>query len=411
LDDEPSFSEIESRWLSPLQMLELDACTRCQECVAACPVVRAGIPDGAMERIDIWRKAGTRSTGLIARLLTKPRAGSDLPALFESLFRCTTCGICSVVCESGILTTPLWESMRSAGRELGFRHTDVERTAAVIMAKHNPYAMLPSTRTAWIPADTRVAGSAPVGFFAGCTIAFRQPELGRAALRILARSNVPFCMLGTDESCCGSFLFRTGAFEEYSSTIRAMIQDFQKRGVKTVLFPCAGCLKTATVDWPKVYGGPLPFKTMPFPVFIRDLIRKNKVRFRPHSPKRVLFHDPCHGGRHLVHHLGKEWVFEAPREIIRAIPDLELVEFPENRELGVCCGAGGGVKTGHPDLSQKIAGEKIDSVSRIGADILASTCPFCKRNLDDARVTAGLAIEVLDVIELVDRMMEPENHA
>jgi heterodisulfide reductase subunit D len=392
-------------------MLELDACTRCQECVAACPVVRAGIPDGAMERIDIWRKAGARSTGLIARLLNKPRAGSDLPALFESLFRCTTCGICSVVCESGISTTPLWESMRAAGRELGFRHTDVERTAAVIMAKHNPYAMLPSTRTAWIPEDTRVAGSAPVGFFAGCTIAFRQPELGRAALRILARSNVHFCMLGTDESCCGSFLFRTGSSVEYSSTILAMIQDFRKRGVKTVLFPCAGCLKTATIDWPKVYGGPLPFTTMPFSVFIRDLIREKKVRFHSHSPGRVLYHDPCHGGRHLVHHLGKEWVFEAPREIIRAIPGLELVEFPENRELGVCCGAGGGVKTGHPDLSQKIAGEKIDSLSRTGADILASTCPFCKRNLEDARVTAGSAIEVLDVIELVDRMMEPENHA
>ena len=104
-------------------------------------------------------------------------------------------------------------------------------------------------------------------------------------------------------------------------------------------------------------------------------------------------------------------VDEAPREIIQAIPGLELVEFPENREIGVCCGAGGGVKTGHPDLSQKIAGEKIDSLSRIGADILASTCPFCKRNLDDARVTAGSAIEVLDVIELADRMMEPENHA
>ncbi len=388
-------------------MLELDACTRCQECVAACPVVRAGIPDGAMERIDVWRRAGSRSTGLIKRLITSRSSGPDLAALFESLFRCTTCGICSVICESGISTTPLWESMRGAGRELGFRHADVERTAGGIMKMKNPYAMAPETRTAWIPADIKIADSALVGFFAGCTIAFRQPELGRAALRILARSNTSFCMLGTTESCCGSFLARTGSIRDYQDTIQAMIQEFEKRGVKTVLFPCAGCLKTATVDWPKVYGRPLPFKTMPFSVFLRDLIRENKIRFSSHLPRRVLYHDPCHGGRHLVHYLGKDWVFEAPRDILKAIPGLELAEFPENRDFAVCCGAGGGVKTGHPDLSQTIAHEKIDTIRRIRADILASTCPFCRRNLEDARITAGSEIEIRDVIELADQMMDP----
>jgi len=126
-------------------MLELDACTRCQECVAACPVVRAGIPDGAMERIAAWRETGTRSTGLKALLLKASSPGSALPALFESLYRCTTCGICSVVCESGISTTSLWESMRGAGRELGFREAAVERTAEVIVQMKNPYATPPGT--------------------------------------------------------------------------------------------------------------------------------------------------------------------------------------------------------------------------------------------------------------------------
>ncbi|MEI6840141.1 MAG: (Fe-S)-binding protein [Methanomicrobiales archaeon] len=391
-------------------MLELDACTRCQECVAACPVVRAGIPDGAMERIDAWRGAGSRSTGLVPRFPRIISPGPGLPPLFESLVRCTTCGICSVVCESGISTTSLWESMRGACRELGFRDAAIERTADVIDQMKNPYAMSSDTRTAWIPADTKVADSAPVGFFAGCTVAFRQPELGRAALRILAQSKTAFCMLGKSESCCGSFLFRTGSLGEYPSTILAMIEDFRERGVKTVLFPCAGCLKTATLDWPRVYGRPLPFKTMPFSVFMRDLIRENKIRFSFHQSRRVIYHDPCHGGRHLVHHLGKDWVFEAPRNIISAIPGFELVEFPENREFAVCCGAGGGVKTGDPGLAQTIAHEKIDSLSRIRADLLASTCPFCRRNLDDARITAGSTIEVLDVIELVDRMMDRDVH-
>ena len=401
------FAEVQSRWFSPLQMLELDACTRCQECVDACPVVRAGFPDGAMERIAGWRGTGTRSTGLIARLLLKTPSGSDLTALFESLFRCTTCGACSFVCESAISTTSLWESMRGAGRELGFRNAAVEKIVDSIGQMKNPYNAVHKTRTAWIPENIPIADLAPIGFFAGCTVAFRQPELGRAALRILTKSNTDFCML-KNESCCGSFLFRTGSWGEYKDTILSMIQDFEKRGVKTVLFSCAGCLKTATIDWPRVYGRPLPFKTMPFSVFLRDLIREKKIRFSSPLPRRVAYHDPCHGGRHLMHPLGRDWVFEAPRDVLLAIPGLELVEFPENRVGGVCCGAGGGVKIGVPDLASIIAREKIKSVQQMSADILASTCPFCRRNLGEACTTAGSQVEVLDVIELVDRMMDGE---
>ncbi len=187
-----------------------------------------------------------------------------------------------------------------------------------------------------------------------------------------------------------------------------MIQGFREKGVKTVLFSCAGCLKTATIDWARIYGGPLPFKTMPFHVFVRDLIRERKIRFSSRLHRRVVYHDPCHGGRHLMHSLGRDWVFEAPREVISAIPGLELKEFPANREFQVCCGAGGGVKTGDPTLASLIAHEKLDPVHRMDADVLSSTCPFCKRNLDDARINAGSRVEVLDVIELVDRMMDPD---
>lgn len=404
--DEETIPSARSRWFSPVQMLEVDACSRCQECVAVCPVVSAGVPDGAMERIARWREAGTRSHGLLARLLGRPLSRPELTALFDSLFRCTSCGACEFVCESAISTPALWESMRGAGRDLGFRDPSIERSANSIARERNPYGMPPESRTAWIPPGTRIAESAPVAFFAGCTIAFWQPDLGRAALRILARSGTEFCMLGNDESCCGSFLFRTGAWKEYPDTILAMIRTFEKRGVKTVLFSCAGCLKTATVDWPQVYGRPLPFEVVSFSVFLRDCIRNKTIQFTSPLPRRVAYHDPCHGARHLMKRLGRDRVFEAPRDILTSIPGLELSEFPENREFSVCCGAGGGVKTGDPGLAATIAHEKIAALDRMGAGILASTCPFCRRNLDDARIASGSQVEVLDVIELADRMMD-----
>jgi heterodisulfide reductase subunit D len=245
-----------------------------------------------------------------------------------------------------------------------------------------------------------------VAFFAGCTAAFRQPEIGQAALRILARSGTEFCMLQERESCCGSFLFRTGSDREYADTICSMIEEYRSRGVTTILVACAGCLKTITVNWPRVYGKALPFRVMPFAAFVRDLIRQKKIRFRPSSPVRVVYHDPCHGGRHLMHHLGGDLVFEAPREVISAIPGTGLVEFEKNRKHQVCCGAGGGIKARDPDLATAIAREKIAAADRSGADLLVSTCPFCRRNFDDTRRAMESGIEVQDIIQLVERMME-----
>ncbi|MEN6342712.1 MAG: (Fe-S)-binding protein [Methanospirillum sp.] len=400
------FPDVRSQWFSPLQMLELDACTRCQECVGACPVVGAGYPDGAMERIAGWRRLGAPSTRLLSRLARRPSSESDRLALFSSLYRCTSCGACSVVCESGISLAPLWESMRGAGREMGFCDAEVERIAGTVLEGRNPFGRSRGERAGWIPAGTRIADAAPIGFFAGCTSAFRQPEIGLAALRVLERSGTGFCMLGKKESCCGSFLFRTGSWKTYGETIVAMIDDLRERGVETLLVLCAGCLKTIAIDWPRVYGRELPFRVVPFSVFLRDLVRDGTIRFGPGRTLRVAYHDPCHGGRQLMHRLGRDWVFEAPREVLAAMPGVEVVEFERNREHQVCCGAGGGVKAEDPDLALAIARRKVAAADGMHADLIASTCPFCRRNLDDVREAVGSPVECCDVVQLADRMMD-----
>lgn len=399
--------EIQSHWFSPLQMLELDACTRCRECLAVCPVVQAGFPDGAMERIAVWRQLVSPSARLLTLFGRSPSSDQDRIALVSSLIRCTSCGACSVVCESGISCAPLWESMMGAGREMGYADRAVEEIAGTVLRDHNPFGGTRGERSAWIPAAMEIADVAPIGLFVGCTTAFRQPELGQAALRILKRSGTEFCVLGERESCCGSILFRTGSWTEYRETVRAMIEDLEERGVTTLLVLCAGCVKTITLDWPRVYGRDLPFQALPFAVFLRDLVRDGRVRFGSDQALRVVFHDPCHGGRHLVRELGEETVFEAPREVLAAMPGLELMEFAQNREHQVCCGAGGGVRAQDPDLALKIGRAKVAEADGMGAAVIASTCPFCRRNLDDACKRAGSSCEILDLVQLADRMMDP----
>ncbi|RXE56473.1 hypothetical protein ABH15_10410 [Methanoculleus taiwanensis] len=398
--DGRSFSEIHSRWFSPIQVLELDACTRCQECLNICPVTAIDRETSPMDRIGDWRRIVDRQTGIRARLFGRPSLDEKiLHDLADSAYACTTCGACGVVCESGISTAQLWESMRGAIVDLGGSRAGVFADAAERIARfRNPYGAPQEKRSAWIPGDIVIADAAPVAYFPGCTVSFRQPEIGMAALRILQSLNIRFCMLGEEESCCGSLLFRTGHSPEDAEVIRNLIQAVVDRGVTTLLFTCAGCLKTATTDWPRVWGGPLPFTPVPFAVFLRDQIRQGRLSFQSRIARRVAYHDSCHAGRHLMHVLGRDQAFEAPREVLRAIPGIELTELRTNREFQICCGAGGGLKRKSPDLALAIAGRKVTDVRETGAEVLATTCPFCRRNILDA---AGDTLEVVDIAELV----------
>lgn len=405
------FKEVRARWFTPVQMLEIDACSRCQECVGVCPIVMEGFPDGAMERITEWQKASAHITGIFSILRDRSQDELLLSHISSTLARCTSCGLCAIVCESGISTASLWESMRGACMDLGYREPVAEKNATTILEYKNPYEEERGARTSWIPASARITQDADVCFFPGCTIAFRNPELGRAALSILNKANVPFCMLGDSESCCGSFLFRTGFEDAYAETIRGMITALESRGVKTLLVSCAGCLKTIILDWPRIYGGELPFTAISFSSFIRDLISADKIRFRHEEDVRIVYHDPCHSGRNLMHTLGKDTVFEAPRDVLRAIPGITLVESAENREFSRCCGAGGGLKAEEPVMAHAIATRKLGEVEGLNPDILVSTCPFCEKNLGDSMIENGSAMKIMDIIELVDMRMEENTGA
>lgn len=393
-------------------MLELDACTRCMACVEVCPTITSNDPDGAMERIDNWKKL--TPSPLLMKLFqrSEPDYSGILTDISATLTRCTSCGRCAVVCESGIQTSQLWESMRGVCRDRGYRDEALEKKAETVFEKGNPYGEEQKSRSSWIPSSTTIADTAPIAFFAGCTIAFRNPDLGRAALRFLAASKTEFCILDNEEFCCGSILFRTGAWREYADPILSMIHRIQEKGVREVLVPCAGCLKTLTLDWPRVYGSPLPFRVTPFPQFIRDIIREGKVSFHPDITARVIYHDPCHGGRHLLHILGEDSVFDAPREVLSAIPGITALEFADNRQNQSCCGAGGGLKTADPAFSVEIATRKLDTIKEQKVDILVSSCPFCERNFSDALNTGEHTCTVMDMIELVDQaLVRQENQS
>ncbi|NIN67570.1 MAG: (Fe-S)-binding protein, partial [Anaerolineae bacterium] len=104
------------------------------------------------------------------------------------------------------------------------------------------------------------------------------------------------------------------------------------------------------------------------------LISEGKLQFKGELPSKVIYHDPCDIGRHMN-------IYEPPRQVLQAIPGLELMEFNTNRALAKCCGGGGGLKGYDGDLSSVLAEKRVAEAMDLGAEIIVSACPTCKSNL------------------------------
>jgi heterodisulfide reductase subunit D len=113
----------------------------------------------------------------------------------------------------------------------------------------------------------------------------------------------------------------------------------------------------------------------------------------------VTYHDPCDLGRNSN-------VFEEPRNVLKAIPDLKLVELPHNRQLSMCCGGGGNVEMVNPDLTAKVAQIKVDEILSTGADMVVSACQQCLRTIATRARRQKIDLVVKDLTELVAEAME-----
>jgi Fe-S oxidoreductase len=161
--------------------------------------------------------------------------------------------------------------------------------------------------------------------------------------------------------------------------------------------------------------------------FVDGLIKEGKLKLTHPLNLKVTYHDPCHLGRQgepYVPWSGKEkkifgqavcydpprpkyngaWgVYEPPRNILKAIPGVQLVEMERIKEAGWCCGAGGGAPEAYPEFSRWTATERIEEAKSTGADAIVSACPWCERNFLDATAGDGTKMKVLDIMELVEQ--------
>lgn len=425
-EEEPEqIREIPLHRLDMKQLIEMDACTRCGECLTWCPVYdqdakEAIVPrrkvidflqiarsqQGLLGRIMRTRKLSAPLRNMLGRVLGYKKIGqAEIDDFVQNLYECSTCGQCEVVCPAHIETVNLWEELRRVIVEAGYGPLESQKALVKsVKAFDNPWQQPRAGRTKWarkakkdglikqLPREIRKTRAKVLLFF-GCTASYdvNVKQVAVNTINILEALNIDYGILGAEEKCCASVLLRMGD-PEHERVFRENIDMFNSLGIETLISSCSGCFKTIMQDYPKI--APLNFEVLHTIEFLARLLKRGELKF-PHPVNRtVTYHDPCHLGR-------AAGGFEAPRRIMEAIPGLKLVEMPRNREYSRCCGAGGGLKAGYPDIQNKMAQRRVQEAEETGAGELVSCCPFCFQGLNVGITALESSMVMRDISGLV----------
>ncbi|MBN1900716.1 (Fe-S)-binding protein [Candidatus Sumerlaeota bacterium] len=359
---------------------EIVRCMKCGNCQEACPVY---IVTGKESRVARGR------IRLIKAVIREEIEITD--SVQESLLTCLQCDACRITCPPGVPVNDLLLAAKAAMLEKGKNLPESQDNLRVsIIHEANPFLQKKGERGAWLPPEYKTPKPAPYLIHAGCAISYSQNRIGKAVIRILESIGLDFTLLGDLEECCGDPLIRMGAKKEAEKQINRNKEEWKKLGVKYVVTPCAGCFKALKEHYSDAI---IPLHVVQL---FSQLIKEGKLRFSKPFKKKVIYFDGCDIGRH-----GK--VFEEPRDVLRAIPELTLMEFPKNRENAVCCG--GPLLGSYPDLAKKIAAGRVREAESLGAEVLVVACPTCLLNLKEGAREVGLKLDIQDINAILIRTL------
>lgn len=330
----------------------------------------------------------------------------------QSLYECSTCGQCHVVCPIRIDTPELWEQAREALVSSGIPQPSGQvRQLETIKTFDNSYQRPKSERGLWAqrafdkgfllrPFTLWTERIAPVLYFAGCTASFdeQMQSVALQSARLLQEAGVDFFILGNDEPCCASKLRRMGdpSFEEEALKRIELISSLK---VETVVVSCAGCYKGLYADYRSLWKKAQ--RVLHLTQYLDTLIRESRLPLRHRVAMKVTYHDPCHLGRHNN-------VYDEPRRVLQAIPGIELIEMPRHRAFSYCCGMGGGLKVANPEIQHKMSATRIKEAESIGAEALITPCQTCVLGLQYGVKEVGSEIKVFHLNEILCRSVCPE---
>ncbi|GAJ97280.1 LOW QUALITY PROTEIN: Fe-S oxidoreductase [Geomicrobium sp. JCM 19055] len=418
------------------QLLDLYACVECGRCTNMCPATGSGkmlspmdlllkMRDHLTEKgaavtsqspwLPAYAFSGATANQLAAKGSEEAAASYDVNLIGdviteEELWACTTCRNCEDQCPvMNEHVDKIIDMRRYLVLTEGKMNPDAQRAMTNIERQGNPWGINRKERENW--RDSREDIDAPTVkemkkrdeefeylFFVGSMGSYdkRSQKIAASFAKLMNEADVKFAILGNKEKNSGDTPRRIGNEFLFQELATANIAEFQKNDVK----------KIVTIDphayniFKNEYGefGLEDVEVYHHTELLMDLVKDGRLKPSHELNETITYHDSCYLGRY-------NGVYDPPREILRAIPGLKVVEMDRNREDGMCCGAGGGMMWMEEEAGQRVNVSRTEQALAVDPTMIGSACPYCLTMLSDGTKDKEVeeSVETLDIVEILER--------
>ncbi|RXJ02731.1 4Fe-4S dicluster domain-containing protein [Anaerobacillus alkaliphilus] len=421
------------------QLLDLYACVECGRCTSMCPAAGTGKLLSPMDLIVKLRDHLTEKGAVVTsrkpwlpayafnntkanQLAMQGAGGVEAAAGYdvsligdviteEEIWACTTCRNCEDQCPvANEHVDKIIDLRRYLVLTEGKLDADAQRAITNIERQGNPWGINRKERENWkdlredivVPTvkDMEKAGEEyEYLFFVGSMGSYdnRSQKVAQSFVRVMNEAGIKFAILGNKEKNSGDTPRRIGNEFLFQELVNSNIELFQKHGVKKIVTIDPHAYNSFKNEYPE-FG--LEAEVYHHTELLAKWIEEGKIKPKYEVNETITFHDSCYLGRYNE-------VYEAPRNVLRAIPGVTLVEMERNRENGMCCGAGGGLMWMEEHVGTRVNVARTEQALEVSPTVIGSGCPYCLTMLSDGTKAKEVdeKVQTLDVVEILEKSL------
>jgi len=380
-------------------LLDTDACVRCDRCQSHCPAHVTAKPLSPRKLIMDLRAHMAEKERLTPddRHSVKNFIGDIIEE--DALWACTTCGSCMEQCPVFVEHIPKIIGMRRNRVLMESRFpTELNPVFRNMEYSGNPWGLGRTKRADWSNGlDVNVVanvGTPEFLYWVGCAGSFedRNRRVATAMAGILNHAGVEFAILGSEEKCCGDSARRLGNEYLFQSLVQENMETLRGYGIKKIITQCPHCFNALKNEYPQ-FGG--TYEVIHHTEFVHRLIETGQIKLKGETGGTITYQDPCYLGRH-------NGVYRAPRDIINR-SGFRFAEMRGSSQESFCCGAGGGRIWMEERLGERINIRRTEDALDTSPEFIATACPYCLTMMEDGIKSKNMdeKIRIVDLAELV----------
>ncbi|GGH87046.1 Fe-S oxidoreductase [Pullulanibacillus pueri] len=428
------------------QLLDLYACVECGRCTNMCPATGTGKMLSPMDLIvklrdhltEYGASVTSRTPWMPAYAFSNTKANQMAFASAhhqqetaatgdafaggiignviteEEIWACTTCRNCEDQCPvMNEHVDKIMDLRRYLVLTEGKMDADQQRAITSIERQGNPWGLNRKERENWregrddievktVKEVEKAGESFEFLFWVGSMGSYdnRSQKIAMSLAKIMNEAGVSFAILGNKEKNSGDTPRRIGNEFLFQELAQKNIETFKKHGVKKIITADPHAYNTFKNEYPEF--GLEDVEVYHHTELIDRWIKEGRIKPKYRVEERITYHDSCYLGRYNE-------IYDPPREILQAIPGVELVEMERNRETGMCCGAGGGMMWTEEKTGSRINVARTEQALEVHPSIISSACPYCLTMMSDGTKAkeADDRVQTLDIVEIVERSLVP----